>query len=63
MVNTWKWYIEEASRDPIPVGDAFKDEENQVEESNSGPDIMRSGFERTLKDLKNGKAPEEDKII
>jgi hypothetical protein len=45
MVNTWKWYIEEVYRDLIHVGDAFKDEENQVEEGNSGRNIMTSGFE------------------
>jgi hypothetical protein len=34
-----------------------------VDEGNSGLDIMRSGFECTLKDVKNGKAPEEDTVI
>jgi hypothetical protein len=33
-----------------------------VEEDNCGPGILRSEFERALKDLENGKAPGEDKI-
>ncbi|XP_071440911.1 uncharacterized protein [Hetaerina americana] len=60
--NRWKQYIEELYRDPIPLEEAFKDEQNQVEEDNRGPGILRSEFERALKDLKNGKAPGEDKI-
>jgi hypothetical protein len=44
------------------LGEAFKVEENQVEEDNHSPEILRSEFERALKDLKNGKAPGEDKI-
>ncbi|XP_071451359.1 uncharacterized protein [Hetaerina americana] len=62
IANRWKQYIEELYRDPIPLEEAFKDEQNQVEEDNRGPGILRSEFERALKDLKNGKAPGEDKI-
>jgi hypothetical protein len=40
----------------------LEDEQNQVEEANCGPGILRSGFERALKDLRNGKAPGKDKI-
>jgi hypothetical protein len=57
------WNTEEVYRDPIPLGEAFKDVGTQVSEGSSGPEIMRCGFQRTLKDLMNGKAPEEDKII
>jgi uncharacterized protein YacL (UPF0231 family) len=57
------WFTEEVDRDQIPLGEAIKDVGNQVDEGSSGPEIMRSGFESTLKDPMNGKAPEEDKII
>jgi hypothetical protein len=60
--NRWKQCIEELYGDPIPLGGAFKEEQNQVEEDNRGPGILRSDFERALKDLTNGKAPGEDKI-
>jgi DNA invertase Pin-like site-specific DNA recombinase len=43
------------------LGEALKDEEKQVEEDSHSPEILRSEFERVLEDLKNGKAPGEDK--
>jgi hypothetical protein len=60
--NRWKQYIEGLYRYPIPLGEAFDDEQNQVEEDNRGAGILRTDFERAVKNLKNGKAPGEDKI-
>jgi hypothetical protein len=47
----------------MPLGEAFQDEQHQVEEDNRGPGMLRSEVERAVKELKNGKAPGEDKII
>jgi hypothetical protein len=60
--DRWKQYSEDLYSDHIPQREAFEDEQNQVEGDNRGPGILRTEFERALKDLKNGKEPGEEKI-
>ncbi|XP_071450080.1 uncharacterized protein [Hetaerina americana] len=60
--NRWEQYIEDLYQGSRTLEENLMKDDSETDEENQGPYILRSVLDSSVKDLKENKAPGEDKI-